>query len=137
MEGSMMKPYDANKMMEQLKKAYVERVVRNGFEDGYLYTDELLKLDEVAVKDFKELKGIIGQTKAIGNSGNIDVNAQGLTNEEYEEKEKLEKKKRELTDEEKARLEELKKKEEAERRCRFYPSRHFDSYALAYLWCKD
>lgn len=111
MEGSMMKPCDANKMMEQLKKAYVERVVRNGFEDGYLYTDELLKLDEVAVKDFKELKGIIGQTKAIGNSGNIDVNAQGLTNEEYEEKEKLEKKKKkELTDEEKARLEELKKK---------------------------
>lgn len=112
MEGSVMKPYDANKMMEQLKKAYVERVVRNDFEDGYLYTDELLKLDEVAVKDFKELKGIIGQTKAIGNSGNIDVNAQGLTNEEYEEKEKLEKKKKkkELTDKEKARLEELKKK---------------------------
>lgn len=111
MEGSVMKPYDANKMMEQLKKAYVERVVRNGFEDGYLYTDELLKLDDVAVNDFKELKGIIGQTKAIGNSGDIDVNAQGLTNEEYEEKEKLEKKKRrELTDEEKARLEELKKK---------------------------
>ena len=52
-----MKPYDANKMMEQLKKVYVERVVRNGFEDGYLYTDELLKLGEVAVKDFKELKG--------------------------------------------------------------------------------
>lgn len=111
MEGSVMKPYDVNKMMEQLKKAYVERVVRNGFEDGYLYTDELLKLDDVAVKDFDELKGIIGQTKAIGNSGNIDVNAQGLTNEEYEEKEKLEKKKKkELTDEEKARLEELKKK---------------------------
>lgn len=110
-EGSVMKPYDANKMMEQLKKAYVERVVRNGFEDGYLYTDELLKLDDVAIKNFDELKGIIGQTKAIGNSGNIDVNAQGLTNEEYEEKEKLEKKKKkELTDEEKARLEELKKK---------------------------
>lgn len=111
MDGSVMKPYDANKMMEQLKKAYVERVVRNGFEDGYLYTDELLKLDDAAVKDFDELKRTIGQTKAIGNSGNIDVNAQGLTNEEYEEKEKLEKKKKkELTDEEKARLEELKKK---------------------------
>ena len=115
MEGSVMKPYDANKMMEQLKKAYVERVVRNGFEDGYLYTDELLKLDDVAVKDFDELKGIIGQTKAIGNSGNIDVNTQGLTNEDYEEKEKLEKKKKkELTDEEKARLEELKKKKKVQ-----------------------
>ena len=115
LEGSVMKPYDVNKMMEQLKKAYVERVVRNGFEDGYLYTDELLKLDEVAVKDFDNLKGIIGQTKAIGSAGSIDVNAQGLTGEEYEEKEKLEKKKKkDLTEAEKQRLEELKKKKKVQ-----------------------
>lgn len=112
MEGSQMKPYDANKMMEQLKKAYVERVVRNGFEDGYLYNDELMKLSDVDVKDFKYLKGIIGQTKAIGSTGDIDVNSQGLTNEEYGEKDNLEKKKKkkQLTEEEKARLEELKQK---------------------------
>ncbi len=112
MEGSMMKPYDANKMMEQLKRAYVERVVRNGFEDSYLYNDELMRLTDVDVQDFVNLKGIIGQTKAIGSSGDIDVNSQGLTNEEYGEKSDLEKKKRkkQLTDEEKARLEELKKK---------------------------
>lgn len=115
LEGSVMKPYDVNKMMEQLKKAYVERVVRNGFEDGYLYTDELLKLDEVAVKDFDNLKGIIGQTKAIGSAGSIDVNVQGLTGEEYEEKEKLEKKKKkDLTEAEKQRLEELKKKKKVQ-----------------------
>lgn len=112
MEGSQMKPYDANKMMEQLKKAYVERVVRNGFEDGYLYNDELMKLSDVDVKDFDQLKGIIGQTKAIGSTGDIDVNSQGLTNEEYGEKDNLEKKKKkkQLTEEEKARLEELKQK---------------------------
>lgn len=41
----------------------------------------------------------------------VDINNQGLNNEEYEEKEKLEKKsKKELTEEEKRRLEELKKK---------------------------
>lgn len=108
MDGSQMKPYDANKMMEQLKKAYVERVVRNGFEDGYLYNDELLKLDDVAIREFDELKGIIGQTKAIAKSGDIDINRQGLTNEEYEEKENLEKKKKkELTEAEKKRLNEL------------------------------
>jgi len=72
----------------------VERVVRNGFEDGCLYNDELLKLTDVEINEFKELKGIIGQTKAMGNSGSIDVNSQGLTNEEYEEKERLEKKKK-------------------------------------------
>jgi DNA or RNA helicases of superfamily II len=112
MEGSAMKPYDAGRMMEQLKKAYVERVVRNGFEDGYLYTDELLKLDEVAVKEFKELDGIIGKTKAIGKTNGINVNEQGLTAEEYEEKERIEKKKKkDLTEEEKARLEKLKEKQ--------------------------
>lgn len=110
-EGSRMETMNVTRMLQQLKKAYVERVVRNGFEDGCLYNDELLKLTDVEISEFKELKGIIGQTKAMGNSGNVDVNSQGLTNEEYEEKEQLEKKKKkDLTEEEKERLEELKKK---------------------------
>lgn len=109
--GSQMEPMNVTKMLQQLKKAYVERVVRNGFEDSCLYNDELLKLTDIEIGEFQELKGIIGATKAIGNSGNIDINNQGLTNEEYEEKEKLERKpKKELSEEEKARLEELKKK---------------------------
>lgn len=110
-EGSQMSKLDTEHMLQQLKRVYVERVVRNGFEDGYLYNDELMKLSDVDIKEFDELKGIIGQTKAMGKSNDITVNNQGLTNEEYEEKEKLEKKKkRELTEEDKARLEELKKK---------------------------
>ena len=109
--GSSMKALDVPRMLQQLKKAYIERVVRNGFEDGCLYNDELLKLTDIEIKEFEDLKGIIGATKSMGNAGNIDINNQGLTHEEYEEKEKLERKpKKELTDEEKARLEELKKK---------------------------
>lgn len=108
-EGSQMKPYDVNKMMGQLKKAQIEKVVQCGFEDGALYNDELLKLTDVDLADFKNLKGIIGKTKAMPKSGDIDVNKQGFTNEEYAEKEKLEKKpKRERTPEEQARLDELK-----------------------------
>lgn len=109
--GSSMKTLDANRMLEALKKADVERVVRNGFEDSRLYNDELLKLREVDVQEFDKLKSIIGQTKAIGNAGKIDINHQGLTGEEYKEQERLEKKpKKQLTEEEKKRLEELKKK---------------------------
>ena len=111
-EGSQMKQMDTEHMLQQLKKVYVERVVQNGFEDGYLYNDELMKLSDLDIKEFDELKGIIGQTKAMGKTNDITVNDQGLTNEEYAEKEKLEKKKKkELTEEEKARLEELKKKQ--------------------------
>ena len=109
-EGSQMKPYDVNKMMGQLKKAQIEKVVQCGFEDGALYNDELLKLTDVELQDFNDLKGIIGKTKAMAKTGDIDVNRQGFTNEEYEEKERLEKKKKkDLTPEEKAWLEERKK----------------------------
>lgn len=110
-EGLVMKPYDVNKMMGQLKKAQIEKVVQCGFEDGALYNDELLKLTDVDLKEFEDLKGIIGKTKAMGKTGDIDINKQGFTNEEYAEKERLEKKRRiDLTDEERRRLEELKKK---------------------------
>lgn len=110
-EGSQMKPYDVKTMMGQLKKAQIEKVVQCGFEDGALYNDELLKLTDVELELFKHLKGKIGATKAMAKSGEIDVNQQGFTKEEYEEKERLEKKKKkDLTPEEQARLEEFKKK---------------------------
>ena len=114
-EGSRMRRYDVNAMMKQLKKVYVEQVVRNGFEDHHLYNDHLLKLTEVELEEFDGLKKIIGKTKAMAKTKDIDINKQGLTEEQYEESEKLEKKKRSkegLTEEEKHQLEELKKKKE-------------------------
>lgn len=104
-DGSRMKPYDTEKMLGQLKKVYVERVVRNGFEDGYLYTDDLMKLNEVELKEFEELKKIIGSTKAQAKTGDIDINALGFTEEDFGQANKLKKEKRELTPQE----EELKK----------------------------
>lgn len=109
--GSEMKEYSANKLLQQLKRAYTDKVVRNGFDDTNLYNDELFKLDALDIKRFDELKGIIGTSKASPKANDITVNDQGLTNEEYEEQEKLSKKKtKDLTPEEKARLDELKKK---------------------------
>ena len=109
-QGSEMRQYNTNNLLQQLKRAYADRVVRSGFDDTNLYNDELLKLTDVEIKKFDELKGIIGKTKASPKANDITVNDQGLTQEEYEETEKLKKKKKaELTPEEKARLEELKK----------------------------
>ena len=110
-DGSQMKPYDVSTMLGQLKRAQIERVVQGGFEDGALYNDELLQLTAVELKDFNDLKTTIGRTKAMPRPGDIDVNRQGLSNEEYAEKESLErKKKKELSPEELKRLEELKAK---------------------------
>jgi hypothetical protein len=105
-DGSRMKPYDVKGMLEQLKKVYVERVVRNGFEDNYLYNnDQLMKLNTLELQEFDGLKKIIGSTKAMPKSGDIDVNKQGFTEEEYEKQEATKKKpQNELTEAEKKLL---------------------------------
>ena len=109
--GSKMVQMNETRMLQQLKKAYVERVVRNGFEDASLYNDELMKLQDVDLKEFEGLQEIIGTTKAMPKTDKIDINNQGLTQEEYDEKEKLEKKpKKERSEEELKRLAELKEK---------------------------
>lgn len=109
--GSKMKEYDTSKLMQQLKKVYADRVVQNGFDDVYIYNDELLKLNDIDLKQFEDLKGIIGKTKAQEKTNSVDLNNQGLTDEEYEKEEQLKKKpKKELTDEEKAKLAEFKEK---------------------------
>ncbi len=105
-DGSRMKAYDTEKMLGQLKKVYVERVVRNGFEDGYLYTNDLMRLNEVELKEFEELKKIIGSTKTQAKTGDIDINALGFTEEDFGQANKLKKEKRELAPQE----EELKKR---------------------------
>ena len=109
--GSKMTPYNVDLMMGQLKKAYAERVVSNGFDDRYIYNDNLFKLDENALQKFKELEEIVGASKPTKKIEKIDINNQGFTDEKYEELQKIEKKpKKELTEEEKRLLEEYKEK---------------------------
>ncbi|MGN0729647.1 Eco57I restriction-modification methylase domain-containing protein [Treponema sp.] len=82
-EGSTMKPYKVSSLLQQLKSAYAERAVTKGFDDAALYNDELLKLSKVELEKFSALQTIIGQTKANKAGDKIDVNKQGLTEEEY------------------------------------------------------
>lgn len=110
-DGTEMKKYDTNKLLQQLKRAYAERAVRNGFDDNNLYNDELLKLDGMALEEFKKLKGIVGTSKAVPKSNEIDINNQGFTEEEYEEIERINKKpKTQRTPEEEAVLKEMNEK---------------------------
>lgn len=113
-DGSRMKQFEVSGLLQQLKSAYAERAVTKGFDDTSLYNDELLKLTEVELHQFKELQGIIGETKANKAGSKIDVNTQGLTEEEYEDlnKPKPPKEKRERSPEEeeaRQKLQEAKK----------------------------
>ncbi len=106
--GSIMKAYDVNQMLRQLHRANIERVAMNGFDDANLYNDELLKLDELEIQKFNDLRKIIGSSKAAKKTNELNINNQGLTNEEWEYVQELEKKKKQkinLMPEEEAELE--------------------------------
>ena len=110
-DESGMKEFKVSYLLQELKKAYAERVARNGFDDPKIYNDELLQLTELELKDFETLKKIVGESKQTKKAGEIDVNNEGFNEEEIEEIERIKKKpKKELTEEEKKKLEELKEK---------------------------
>ena len=110
-DDSNMKEYKVAELLQELKKAYAERVARNGFDDPKIYNDQLLKLTSVELKEFENLKKIVGNSKQTKKIDNIDINKEGFNKEETERERELNKKpKKELTPEEKAELEELKEK---------------------------
>ena len=108
-DGSKMKEYNVKSMMTQLKRAQAERAVRNGFDDTSIYSDELLKLSEVDLKEFEKLHAILGKTKQSKKINKVDVNMQGMTNEEWENAVEGEKKPpRQRTPEEQAAIDKRK-----------------------------
>lgn len=110
--GTKMAEYNVESMLEQLKRAYISRVTRNGCDDPRLYNQEMLrKLDAEALAKFKNLHAIIGATKANHVSTDVDIAKSGLTDEQYKDLERIQKKpKKERTPEELAALEEAKEK---------------------------
>lgn len=108
-DGSQMKSYNVKSMLTQLKRAQAERAVRNGFDDTSIYSDELLRLTDGDLKDFANLKKIVGQTKQSKTLKDIDINKQGLSDEEWSKVEQASRKApKERSDEEKALLEKRK-----------------------------
>lgn len=109
-EGGSMKLYDVSKMLGQLKKAIIERVSRNGFDDPKLYNDELLKLDELEIAKFNQLKELVGKSST-ERVNEIKINELGmddLKTKQAEEAERKKKKGEELTEEQKEALNKLK-----------------------------
>lgn len=108
--GNGMKPYNVDNLLTQIKKVYAEKAVRSGFDDDSLYSDALLMLNNADVEAFKDLQKIVGSTKSEKIDNKVNVNNQGLTQEEYDTANRGEKKpKKQRTEEEEKAIE--KKKE--------------------------
>ena len=108
--GNGMKSYSVDNLLTQIKKVYAEKAVRSGFDDDSLYSDELLMLNNADVVAFKDLQKIVGNTKSEKIDNKVNVNNQGLTQEEYDTANRGEKKpKKQRTEEEQKAID--KKKE--------------------------
>lgn len=107
-KGNQMKPFHVDSMLKQIKKVYAEKAVKSGFEDDSLYSDELLMIKEADLEDFKDLKAIVGKTKREKTKVKVNVNNQGLTDEQYDEAVSGQKKsKKERTPEEQAAIDQM------------------------------
>lgn len=104
--GHEMKPFTIDNMMRQLKKAYAERAVLSGFDDTSIYNDELWKVTQEDVAMFNELNGKLGKTQQTKTTNKIDINVNGLDEQEREKAKRGKRKKlKDRTEEEKAAIE--------------------------------
>ncbi len=114
LNGSKMEKYDVKTMMASIKHIFVMKAIRNGFADDSIYSDKLLNLGKLDLKQFEELRKIVGTTKQTEAADTVIVDMQGFDEEEREAGKK--KPTRELTPEEKAERAERKKKREEKKR---------------------
>ena len=117
LKGSAMRPFDADALMQELKRALASRAILSGFADDSLYDDDMLRADRIDVRDFEKLRKVLKDAKIdeVPN-GKFTVNKHGLTEEEREKAEKAKKKPaKELSEEEKELLRRLREEREAKR----------------------
>ena len=123
MEGGKMVEFEANQLFEQLEHVYVDRVVRNGFNDNSLYdVRELMNLAPEELEDLNILGDEIGKTTNMEKpkkATNIDMAKNGMTDKQKAAAERAKKKQKdgqELTQEEIEALEAEKKRKAEERK---------------------
>ena len=113
LKGASLKRYDADALVEHVKRARIDRVVARGFETADLYRDDMLReLDKAGIALFEGLRAQIGTTKAANATSDTVLAAFGATGEERELLGKGKKPPRALTPEEKAAAEEARRKKE-------------------------
>lgn len=106
-DGTGMHKYDVPKLMRQIKRLTVDKAIKSGFDDDSVYkSDTGIVMDTEDIALFHKLGGILSGQKQAKTPKKIDMNKQGLTNEEYAEVEKVKAKpKRQRTPQEEALLE--------------------------------
>lgn len=121
LEGGQMIKYEPERLFEQLEHVYVDRVVRNGFNDNSLYDlRELMNLSQEELGELNDLGAEIEKTTNMEKPKKaVDISKNGLSKKQKEVAKRAKEKQKqgvELTPEEIAALEFEKKRREEERK---------------------
>lgn len=121
LEGGQMVKYEPERLFEQLEHVYVDRVVRNGFNDNSLY--DLRELMNLSPEELGELNDLGAEIEKSTNMEKpkkaVDISKNGLSKKQKEAAKRAKEKQKqgvELTPEEIAALEAEKKRREEERK---------------------
>ena len=119
LDGGQMRAYDAESLFKQLDHVYIDRVVRNGFNDNMIYDSSyLMNLNESQLKRLNELGDIIEKTTNMEKpkkAASIQMADNDLKDKAKKAKQK-QKEGKQLTPEERAAIEEERKRREEERK---------------------
>ena len=121
LEGGQMVKYEAERLFEQLEHVYVDRVVRNGFNDNSLYDlRELMNLSPEELGDLNNLGAEIEKSTNMEKPKKaVDISKSGLSKKQKEAAKRAKEKQKqgvELTPEEIAALEAEKQRRAEERK---------------------
>ena len=121
LEGGQMVKYEAERLFEQLEHVYVDRVVRNGFNDNSLYDlRELMNLSPEELGDLNNLGAEIEKSTNMEKPKKaVDISKSGLSKKQKEAAKRAKEKQKqgvELTAEELAALEAEKQRRAEERK---------------------
>lgn len=117
-EGTVMRSYDVDNMMRQIKRISVEHAINSGFEDETIYNKDVgINMNETDAEIIRQLSNVVAPQKKGKRQTQVIINDKGLTDEEYKKAEGAKKKpKRERTFEEEELLKKMKELREQQKK---------------------
>ena len=117
-EGTVMRSYDVDNMMRQIKRISVEHAINSGFEDETIYNKDVgINMNESDAEIIRQLCNVVAPQKKGKRQTQVIINDKGLTDEEYKKAEGAKKKpKRERTFEEEELLKKMKELREQQKK---------------------
>ena len=79
-----MREYDVDQMLTQLKRAYIDKVFQNGFDDAHIYNYNIGAFSEKDKEFIKHLSAIVKASNQSKAPSDIPINDLGFDNEEHE-----------------------------------------------------